>query len=661
MPDRPPKNSTLCDMNSKPSETCVYSILNRKILMPLLCCTIIAGCALIKLQEEVRESLVSTILVGRITTQFPGKGPIIVAAYSKNADQISVAHYSVLHDFGEYELMVAQGDYYVFAFWDKNQNLIYDAGEPAGQYGAPELISAWAGGTVPAIDFLIPEEATPIAIPYGFEIPHDKPIKLHSRLAGAIKPLDDDYFSEEYGAKGYWEASSFFKEVGGNIYFLEPYDPEKIPILFIHGATDTPRNWKFFIDNIDKERFQPWFFYYPSGARIDSMAYLLLWKLLNLQIKYKFDTLVMTAHSLGGLVSRSFLNDYGQMFPQIKLFVALATPWGGAEMAKYGVQQSPAVIPSWMDLQPDSPFIQSLYAKKLPDTVDFYIFYGYRGSRNPFRANNDNTIRLSSLLDWRSQSEAKMVYAFDEDHAGIMNSPEALLQYNTILNQIGKTKQQSPEQAGGYLKVDFAYDYPSGKAKHWPILALDSIENQHPGARIYLSPSDNGKVVGPFPVGNYRATLYSDGAKPDKTKVAISIDSQTTKTLDFVFTPDGIVAGNVASVINPSDHSVGMPPDHYLPAEQKIKIESIRLQGNGIFRSVEPSAEKNTGLIEPLFSRSDFCFNGSFQFFGLPAGTYDVVIKAEGYAAVSEKFYVNPGEEIDYKVIKLTQPLGLSP
>jgi hypothetical protein len=42
----------------------------------------------------------------------------------------------------------------------------------------------------------------------------------------------------------------------------------------------------------------------------------------------------------------------------------------------------------------------------LPDTLGFYIFSGHRDSRNQLRANNDGTITLASMLDWRPQSEA---------------------------------------------------------------------------------------------------------------------------------------------------------------------------------------------------------------------------------------------------------------
>jgi len=368
---------------------------------------ITAGCAMIKLREEVSESLASTSLVGQIATVPPASGMIIVAAYSLKEGQRKIAHYTVLHEAGDFELMVPEGNYAVCAYHDLNSNLIYDAGEPAGQYGDPKLVAAPAGGVVLEINFTIPEKGGVIDLPTGSEISPDKPGKLLSRQAGSIVTLDDERFSEENGSKGFWAGMEFFKEIGGNIFFLEEYDPEKIPILFIHGAAGTPKGWEYFINNLDRKRFQPWLLYYPTGVRLKTTSYLLLWKLYNLQLKYKFDTLYITAHSMGGLVARSLIMDYGRSAPYVKLFIALATPWGGDRMAEYGVEQSPAVIPCWIDMQPEGEFLQSLYRDKMPSSVSFYMFTGHRGSRNPFTSNNDGTITLASIMDLRPHTEAK--------------------------------------------------------------------------------------------------------------------------------------------------------------------------------------------------------------------------------------------------------------
>ena len=62
-----------------------------------------------KLKKENAQGLASTALVGRISTAFPGNGPIVVAAYVMNQGKREVEHYSVLHEHGEYELMVRKG------------------------------------------------------------------------------------------------------------------------------------------------------------------------------------------------------------------------------------------------------------------------------------------------------------------------------------------------------------------------------------------------------------------------------------------------------------------------------------------------------------------------------------------------------------------------
>jgi len=614
-------------------------VFNRMTVTLLIICFSTTGCFL-KVKKEVREYLASTVLVGQISTTFPGKGPIIVAAYAMNQDKREVVHYTVLHDFGEYELMVAKGNYYVFAYWDKNSNLIYDPGEPAGQYGDPKMVSAPAGGVVGDINIAIPEKAQNIDVPSGFEISSVKPHKLYSRLAGAIIDLDDELFSEEHGSKGYWEGVSFFKEFGGNIYFLEEYDPQKIPILFIHGAAGTPKGWKYFVDNIDRTRFQPWFFYYPSGARIQGMSHLLLWKLQNLQTKYHFDQLYITAHSMGGLVARSFIMDYGALFPYVRLFVSLATPWGGAGMAEYGVKQSPAVVPCWIDMQPESPFIQSLYRIKMPETVSFYMFYGHRGSRNPFRSNNDRTIAFSSLLDRRAQSEAKMNYAFNEDHASIIYSKEVLEQYNTIINTFD-------EKTGGYIKIHFSYNHPFEGERPEPSLILQPIGKKRAEMEIRLSANDNGRILGPFLAGDYLATFGALTAI-GKRYVPVTIENNKISELKYVLTPDNIIFGTLISALQSKDWAAGMP------YQENFTIQSITLKGTGIHRKLSLLEGEDVNILDYLIPRADCYYKGNFFFFGLPAGEFELIIRAQGYKPFVKKCLIKAGKQKDPMLVELT-------
>ena len=636
------------------SDHSVYLGSNLKYLGALLSlfAVITAGCAMIKLKEEVKESLASSSLVGQIASVPPASGMIVVAAYSLKEGQRKIAHYTVLHEAGEFELMVPEGNYAVCAYHDQNSNLIYDAGEPAGQYGEPKLVAAPAGGVVLEINFEIAEKGCKIDLPLGFEISPDKPRKLQSRQAGAIVELDDERFSAENGSKGFWEPSDFFKKIGGNIYFLEEFDPAKIPILFIHGAAGTPRGWEYLIDNLDRKRFQPWLFYYPTGARIKSMAYLLFWKIFNLQLKYKFDTLYITAHSMGGLLARSFIMDYSRFTPYVKLFIALSTPWGGDQMAEYGVKQSPAVIPSWIDMQPEGEFIKSLYRDKMPAAVSFYMFTGHRGSRNPFTSNNDGTITLSSILDWRPQTEAKMNYAFNEDHASILNSPAVLTQYNTIINSFAKGTAEMAN-AGGYLRINFAFDYPLDGSRPRPILFLRRDDDKAPVTEIHLSPDDSGRRIGPLPAGDYTASLMAAAVKANRNSMPVSIANDVTHALSFTFRPAGMVYGHVVVRQSAEDRPVGMPAEQYLASDRPIAIQKVTLKGAGVERVVRPVEDRTLDAYERLISSTDFCTPKYFHFFGLPAGEYEVEITAKGFKPYLRTYVIKPGRPANIRAIEL--------
>ena len=625
----------------------------------IMVCLLMAGCTLLKLKENVAESLASTALVGQIATAPPISGMIVVAAYSLIDGQRRIAHYTVVHEAGDYELLVAEGSYVVCAYHDLNSNLVYDPGEPAGQYGAPTRVDAPAGGVVLDINFGIPGKGGEIDLPWGFEVSRVKPGKLLSRQAGAIVTMDDERFAEQHGIKGFWAGLDFYKEIGGNIFFLEAYDPGKIPILLIHGAAGTPTGWEYLISSLDRERFQPWLFYYPTGVRLKSMAYLLFWKLYNLQLKHKFDTLYITAHSMGGLVARSLIMDYYRATPYIKLFISLATPWGGDRMAAVGVQQSPAVIPSWIDMQPEGAFIQSLYRDKMPSSVGFYMFTGHRGSRNPFTSNNDGTITLASIMDWRPQTEARMNYAFNEDHVSIMNSPAVMAQHNAIINMFAEGALAGA-QSSGHLKIHFSYDFPLDGSRPRPLLVVQPDDPSAAATEIHLSPDDSGQRVGPFPVGDYSVSLMAAAAKADQHHVPVSITQDETHDLSYTFRPDGMVYQHVVVKQEAENRPAGMPGEQFLVNDRPLVIEKVALKGNGIERTVQPVQQGRLNAYDLFLSSTDFCTDNYFHFFGLPAGEYDVEIIAEGFEPDKRVYAVTPGRPAATKAIEMV-PLPSQP
>lgn len=619
----------------------VTKIIGRLLLVTL--CVAVGGCSLVKLSEESKAFYASTVLVGRVDSSSGWRGPVIVAAYARKSGRISIAHQTLLHEPGGYELIVPKGEYALFAFGDTNGNGVFDAGEPTGEYTGAAPIVATGTGVVASLDLVL-KDASPArtAIPVGTSF--NAPAALsHSTQAGALADLDAPIFSAENGTRGYWAPMEFFKAAGGNVYFLEPFDPNRIPILFVHGAGGSPQDWRYFFDHIDRSRYQPWFFYYPSGAALDSMAYLLYWKLFNLQLRYHFETLYITAHSMGGLVVRTFLLNHGDQFPQAKLFVSLSTPWAGEATAELGVKHSPAVVPSWIDMQPQGRFMQALFARRLPPTVDYYLLFGHKGGYSMLRPNNDGTVTLASELRNPAQAEARMVYGFDEDHVSILSSPQVFAQYQAILANVEQKARSGPQP--GHVRVKFAFIGHDDGPKGLPVLLLTPVDEtarqQRAKVTVALRAEDTDGRVGPIPTGLYDASLFADSYKTEPRKVRVQIGTNRTPTLSFQLVPQGALIGYVGADGDVIDYPAGS----YRPPHETVKIVSITLTGAGTRRKLVPRQAGHDDIVERYLAGEDAAFGAYFSFVDLPAGDYELTILAERYRPHTSRYTVVPGRQ----------------
>ncbi len=159
---------------------------------------------------------------------------------------------------------------------------------------------------------------------------------------GALATLDEPRFSDETAKQSLWRPLDFLIDGNAGLYFLEPYSANKIPVLFVHGINGTPKNFSYLIEQLDRTHFQPWVVYYPSGAYIENVAQWIEQMLEQVQAKYKFDKIAIVAHSMGGLVSRSFILKHldNSRSLDIPLFISIATPWDGHNAAKLGVDQA---------------------------------------------------------------------------------------------------------------------------------------------------------------------------------------------------------------------------------------------------------------------------------------------------------------------------------
>ena len=74
---------------------------------------------------------------------------------------------------------------------------------------------------------------------------------------GTVTHLDAENFSMENAEKGLWQPYQSIQTVSFGLFFLYEYDPHKKVVLFVHGVSRTPRQFKMIINNLDYDHFQP--------------------------------------------------------------------------------------------------------------------------------------------------------------------------------------------------------------------------------------------------------------------------------------------------------------------------------------------------------------------------------------------------------------------
>jgi pimeloyl-ACP methyl ester carboxylesterase len=256
--------------------------------------------------------------------------------------------------------------------------------------------------------------------------------------AGEIRGLSHPHFERTHAKAGLWEPLATLEEIGAGIYFLEPYDPKRIPVLFVHGMGGTPRDFRNMIESLDRSRFQVWVFHYPTGLRLPVVARILHGLVNGLRSKHGFDALFITAHSAGGLVSRGYLMSIRGNGDHsiVKLLVTFSSPWDGHRWAAVGAQYAPSPVPSWIDLSPGSDFLTSLREplQHLGRPVPHHVFYGFRRSPSILMTeSSDGVVAVASQLPLWVQEQAERCWGFDADHVEILSNGAALKRYALLL------------------------------------------------------------------------------------------------------------------------------------------------------------------------------------------------------------------------------------
>jgi len=402
---------------------------------------LLSACGLQTLKRDIERAGTQASIEGVASVRGAIGGPIVVAAY--HVDRARVVDLFVLPRSGPVFFALPAGTYQLAAFEDRNRDLTYQpSAEPAVLVGSEPGLVLQPGERRRGIDLVIdPDRSTTLPFAVSAASEQRQVDQFPAPQMGVVVDIDDPRFSDEKAELGLWDPVKFLADIGAGVYFLEEYDPEKTPVLFVHGAMGHPGNWKALVAKLDRSRFQPWLAYYPTAPHLDRIAQMLVRALAALQAKYEFSQLVLVAHSMGGLVTRSAIN-YAVENPgsgrlvRVPALVTISSPWGGHAAALAAVEHSPVVAPSWEDMAPGSSFTGRLPKTPLPPECTYTLLFSYRGGTALGGEANDGTVTVASQLSMPIQRQANHVLGFDETHDTILTSDDVAAQLNATLARL---------------------------------------------------------------------------------------------------------------------------------------------------------------------------------------------------------------------------------
>lgn len=417
--------------------------------LAVLAASLSAGCMLLDVAQHNAIRQTACTISGSVMTGKPAPRPILVVLLrhgdEKSAPPASwrvVDHYLLEHP-GNWGFFVGDGRYAVAAFQDDSGDLRYQPAEPYDAAGLDEPMTCKGGGQLARVSLAIPEKS-PRPFPYALDVvaadARGAEEQARSTLGqltalGEVVPLSDARFSKTHVDDGVWRRFDFMYTARGGVYFLQPYDPRKVPVLFVHGMFGSPTNFSELIDALDKTKYQPWVYYYPSGAPLGSIADHLAQTMVKIEARYDPPRYAVVAHSMGGLVSRAFILQHARTSTAglIPLLVTISSPWGGDTAAQMGVSLAPAVVPVWRDMSPKSEFLASLFARALPPETRHHLLFTFRRNSALIGESSDRTVTVASQLRPQAQREAVRLYGFDEGHDGVLTDPQVAATLNEIL------------------------------------------------------------------------------------------------------------------------------------------------------------------------------------------------------------------------------------
>jgi pimeloyl-ACP methyl ester carboxylesterase len=337
--------------------------------------------------------------------------------------------------------------YRLGAYEDRNRNGILNTGERVSSFFAHDIIELEPGERARISVRLINDEVHEGAALDVLGLV-ERDVREQGRFAlwnfsamgELVGDLSDPRFGSEQGPFGLWRPMDFLNQALAGIYFLEEYDADRIPVLFVHGISGYPEAFSTLIEDLDESRFQPWFYFYPSGIGLSETSRHLATLLRKLQMKYDFDEVAIVAHSMGGLVSRGAILTYVEDTKRddIGLFISLNSPFGGDARAVRTERARIAIPQSFRDMNPASEYMTWLFYeeedrkvfKTLPDDTEHHMIIGYKGTGEPY---NDGAVTVETQAHTELQEHATTVRIWNYTHVGILNERRTSDRVNRLL------------------------------------------------------------------------------------------------------------------------------------------------------------------------------------------------------------------------------------
>ncbi|NJD25577.1 MAG: alpha/beta hydrolase [Betaproteobacteria bacterium] len=430
-------------------------------LAVLLVAMLLAGCAnLWRLSVDTRETRERVrLLEGNLQAPSCSDCPVIVIVLGDESPP-AIHNFRVFEGSGSFRVAALRESRRLFAFQDVNRDFSYQAGEPAVWLDLASL--RFAGVTAGDIELVLGalQQPAPPGLTNLFELRGSTLGSIDVQMS-EIVTLDDERFSRAAAESGIWEPIAFMKRGYAGIFFLEPYDPGRVPVLFIPGINGSPRDFARMIAALDRKRFQAWVMHYPSGLDLRAMGDGLVGLMAELQLRHDFRALHVVAHSMGGLVGREFLAECARSdgCNYMRRFISISTPFSGEASAGLGVAYAPVVVPVWRNLTPGSPFLAHLFDQALPPGVEHHLLFSFRNESRLRPGSGDGVILLDSQLRTEAQVQAASLRGFNDDHMSILDNADVHCLVNSLLaagnsDRRDRASSASRQDAGDNRPVD---------------------------------------------------------------------------------------------------------------------------------------------------------------------------------------------------------------